>query len=84
MRELGVGKLRRVVGRYYAMDRDNRWERIEIAYARSYTAKRDKDKRSRGQHWPKSYEGGVTDEFVKPLWLLRVTEHRGVRRNDSR
>src|SRR5215471_8284675 len=32
MRELGIGKIATVVGRYYAMDRDNRWERIELAY----------------------------------------------------
>ena len=32
MRELGVGEIATVVGRYYAMDRDNRWERIELAY----------------------------------------------------
>src|SRR6516164_1670673 len=32
MRELGVGEIATIVGRYYAMDRDNRWERIELAY----------------------------------------------------
>jgi 2,3-bisphosphoglycerate-independent phosphoglycerate mutase len=32
MRELGVGQIASLVGRYYAMDRDNRWERIELAY----------------------------------------------------
>src|ERR1700746_3673925 len=32
MRELGVGKIATLTGRYYAMDRDNRWERIELAY----------------------------------------------------
>src|SRR5262252_3467669 len=32
MRELGIGKIATVVGRYYAMDRDNRWERIQLAY----------------------------------------------------
>src|SRR5438477_4219306 len=32
MRELSIGKIATVVGRYYAMDRDNRWERIELAY----------------------------------------------------
>ena len=30
--ELGVGKIATVIGRYYAMDRDNRWERVEQAY----------------------------------------------------
>src|SRR6266850_8114113 len=32
MRELGIGEIATLVGRYYAMDRDNRWERIELAY----------------------------------------------------
>jgi len=32
IRELGIGQLATLVGRYYAMDRDNRWERIELAY----------------------------------------------------
>src|SRR6266550_94644 len=32
MRELGVGEIAALVGRYYAMDRDNRWERVELAY----------------------------------------------------
>ena len=33
MDEIGVGKVATVMGRYYAMDRDNRWERVEKAYA---------------------------------------------------
>ncbi len=32
MKEIGVGKVATVMGRYYAMDRDNRWERVEKAY----------------------------------------------------
>ncbi len=32
MREIGVGKIATVSGRYYAMDRDNRWERVQKAY----------------------------------------------------
>ena len=32
MKELGVGRIATLAGRYYAMDRDNRWERIELAY----------------------------------------------------
>ena len=32
MAEVGVGKIATVSGRYYAMDRDNRWERVELAY----------------------------------------------------
>ena len=32
MKEIGVGKVATVMGRYYAMDRDNRWDRVELAY----------------------------------------------------
>ena len=32
MNEIGVGKIASIMGRYYAMDRDNRWERVELAY----------------------------------------------------
>ena len=32
MKEIGVGKIASIMGRYYAMDRDNRWDRIETAY----------------------------------------------------
>lgn len=39
MKELGVGKVASVMGRYYAMDRDNRWDRVELAY-KALTARR--------------------------------------------
>ncbi len=65
MNEIGVGKIATVMGRYYAMDRDNRWERVEKAYAAMVYGE--------GNHnvcpvdcVAKSYEDGVTDEFVVP------------------
>jgi len=70
MRELGVGKIATLVGRYYAMDRDNRWERIELAYraivhgeAEMHTS----DPVAALQH---SYAHEVTDEFVKPIVVV--------------
>jgi 2,3-bisphosphoglycerate-independent phosphoglycerate mutase len=71
MRELGVGEIATLVGRYYAMDRDNRWEREELAYRAVVhgTAEiRGSDPLAALQ---KSYEDGVTDEFVKPVVLVR-------------
>lgn len=62
--ELGVGKIATVTGRYYAMDRDNRWDRVEKAYAAMVYGE--------GNHgtpvevMEKSYADGVTDEFVIP------------------
>jgi len=57
-----------VSGRYYAMDRDNRWERVELAYqalaqARGYTAD------SAGEAIDEAYGKGRTDEFIKPRVL---------------
>ncbi|HIW54271.1 MAG TPA: 2,3-bisphosphoglycerate-independent phosphoglycerate mutase [Candidatus Ruthenibacterium merdigallinarum] len=64
MAEIGVGKIATVTGRYYAMDRDNRWDRVEKAYAAMVYGE--------GVHgapvevMEKSYADGVTDEFVVP------------------
>jgi 2,3-bisphosphoglycerate-independent phosphoglycerate mutase len=61
-----VGQIASVCGRYYAMDRDNRWERIKIAYdllvKGEGTKTHDVLKSIRD-----SYEAGVTDEFIKPI-----------------
>lgn len=66
MQEIGVGEIATVAGRYYAMDRDNRWERVSKAYNAMVVGE--------GVQNPdpvaavaKSYENGVTDEFVVPV-----------------
>jgi len=72
MRELGVGEIATLVGRYYAMDRDNRWERVEIAYralVHGDAATKTSDPVAALQ---KSYEQGVTDEFVKPIVMTNA------------
>ena len=63
--ELGVGKIATVVGRYYAMDRDNRWDRVEKAYAAFVYGEGEKfaDPIAAIQA---SYDKDVTDEFVLP------------------
>ena len=78
-RELGVGKIATVMGRYYAMDRDKRWERLQMAY--------DAMVYGEGVQNPdpvaavaESYENGVTDEFVEPV----VCDSEGtISNNDS-
>ncbi len=65
LKEIGVGQAATVMGRYYAMDRDNRWERVEKAYAAMVYGEGLK------AECPvcavqKSYDEGVTDEFVVP------------------
>src|ERR1700687_5027983 len=74
MRELGVGEIATLVGRYYAMDRDNRWERIELAYRALVHGEADIKTTDPVAALEKSYEGGVSDEFVKPIVLLKGSE----------
>jgi 2,3-bisphosphoglycerate-independent phosphoglycerate mutase len=61
-----TGKLASVVGRYYAMDRDKRWERVKLAYDLLVHSKGEKitDIAVAIQN---SYDNGVTDEFLKPM-----------------
>lgn len=73
--EIGTGKLASVIGRYYAMDRDNRWERIKQAYdllVHGEGAKFD----SAEEAFKASYEDKVTDEFIKPILLDSSKESR--------
>lgn len=65
LQELGVGKIATVMGRYYSMDRDNRWDRVEKAYAAMVygEGERNTDAAAAVQA---SYDNGVTDEFVLP------------------
>ena len=67
MRELGVGRIATVIGRYYAMDRDNRWERIEQAYRAMVHGEAEFKSPDPVAAIRRSYELGVTDEFVKPI-----------------
>jgi len=61
-----TGQIATVVGRYYAMDRDKRWERVKLAYDVMVhgTGEKTKDILKAVE---KSYEAGVTDEFIKPI-----------------
>jgi 2,3-bisphosphoglycerate-independent phosphoglycerate mutase len=65
--EKGVGALATIVGRYYAMDRDKRWERTRIAYDALTLGRADVVTRNPIEALGKSYEREVTDEFVKPI-----------------
>ncbi|CCQ97987.1 phosphoglycerate mutase [[Clostridium] ultunense Esp] len=69
MKELGVGKFATVQGRYYAMDRDRRWERTEKAY-RAMVYGDAPHYRDPIQAVKDSYEKSVYDEFVMPVVLV--------------
>jgi 2,3-bisphosphoglycerate-independent phosphoglycerate mutase len=79
LKEIGVGEIATVMGRYYAMDRDNRWERVEKAYAAMVYGE--------GvfcadpvQAVADSYQNEVTDEFVLPTVCVKNAE---IKANDS-
>ncbi len=64
--EKTTGKVASIIGRYYAMDRDKRWERVKVAYDQLVNGEGEKadDMVAAMQ---KSYDNDVTDEFVKPI-----------------
>ena len=74
MRELGVGEIATVVGRYYAMDRDNRWERVQLAYQALVHGEAETRSNDPVAALQASYEQGVTDEFVKPVVITHGAE----------
>jgi 2,3-bisphosphoglycerate-independent phosphoglycerate mutase len=69
LRTIGVGRVASVVGRFYAMDRDTRWERVELAY-RLLTEAAGERERDVGEAIEARYAQGETDEFLKPMVLV--------------
>ena len=63
--ELGIGQIATVTGRYYAMDRDSNWDRVEKAYAAFVYGEGEKAA-SWQECMDKTYAAGVTDEFILP------------------
>src|SRR5690606_34143001 len=59
-------QLATVIGRYYAMDRDKRWERVKLAYDLLVNSQGERTRDVIGSI-QKSYDSGITDEFVQPL-----------------
>src|SRR4051812_26498263 len=66
---MSVGKIASVSGRYYAMDRDKRWERIKLAYDALVKGEGNKATDAIAAV-EQSYAAGITDEFVKPAIVL--------------
>ena len=69
MAELGIGKIATLVGRYYAMDRDKRWERVERAFNAMVLGQGEKTTDPVAS-MRKSYERGITDEFIEPVVVV--------------
>ena len=83
MAEIGVGKVASLSGRYYAMDRDNNWDRVEKAYNSLVTGDGIKAE-SATQALQESYDNGKTDEFVEPTVICKDGQPLSlVKANDS-
>lgn len=67
--QLGTGRIATIMGRYYAMDRDNRWERIQKAYE-AMTLGIGKTANNPLEAIKNSYQEGKTDEFIEPTVIL--------------
>jgi 2,3-bisphosphoglycerate-independent phosphoglycerate mutase len=69
-----TGKLASVVGRYYAMDRDKRWERVKLAYDVLVNGVGEKSTNIL-QSIQQSYDNNVTDEFIKPIVMVDAQQN---------
>ena len=67
---LGFGTIASIGGRYYVMDRDNRWDRVEKAYDMMTAGIGEKTENAE-EYVRKSYESGTTDEFVIPACVVK-------------
>ena len=83
MQEKGVGKIASICGRFYAMDRDKRWERIEVAY-RAIVNGQGERSNSAVKAIEDSYQKEIFDEFVKPILITNgENEVTTISKNDS-
>ena len=74
IKEIGVGEIATLSGRYYAMDRDNRWERVKLAYDAIANGIGNKFKTVQ-KAIETSYEAQEFDEFVKPVVIVGEDEN---------
>jgi 2,3-bisphosphoglycerate-independent phosphoglycerate mutase len=73
LEEIGAGQVATVMGRYYAMDRDNRWERVQKAYEAMVLGQGEQNSCPVAA-MQASYDAGVTDEFVLPTVIVKDGE----------
>ncbi|MFZ1996523.1 MAG: 2,3-bisphosphoglycerate-independent phosphoglycerate mutase [Solirubrobacteraceae bacterium] len=80
MSDSGAGRIGSVVGRYYAMDRDNRWDRVKLAYDMLVHGRAEHHFDTAAEAARAAYERGETDEFITPSL---VGEEACIRPGDS-
>lgn len=82
--QLGVGKLASLMGRYFAMDRDKRWERIEKAYNALLFGDGNSCILNPIEALQQQYDSGITDEFIEPITICdQDGSHRVIQDNDA-
>lgn len=79
LKKIGIGYIATIIGRYYIMDRDNRWDRTKLGYDLLNDAK-GKVADDPIKAINESYKNGVTDEFIKPIV---IRGYGGIKDNDS-
>jgi len=79
LEEANVGKIATICGRFYAMDRDNRWERVELAY-NAFMAQGSTTAKSPSEYVKQMYNDGISDEFIEPV---SFDGFRGIDPNDG-
>ena len=77
LKSLGVGRVASIVGRYYAMDRDNRWDRVEAAYNLMTQGTSEFTATDPVSGLEQAYERGENDEFVMPTRIHAPGEPEG-------
>jgi 2,3-bisphosphoglycerate-independent phosphoglycerate mutase len=83
MKEIGVGEIATVSGRYYAMDRDKRWDRVELAYKAMVLSRSERKYDSPVEAVEESYKEDVTDEFVVPTVITKNGRAVGAIKEDD-
>jgi len=83
VKEIGLGKIASISGRYYAMDRDHNWDRTDRAFT-LLTAGAKKKKKSAVEAVKASYKKGITDEFIEPTAIeVEPGEEGTIASNDA-
>ena len=83
LNEIGAGKIATIIGRYYAMDRDNRWERVALAYD-AMVKGQGVDSSDPVEAMKEAYDRGEYDEFIKPIVITKDGEPIAkIGKNDS-
>ncbi|OGJ16466.1 MAG: phosphoglycerate mutase (2,3-diphosphoglycerate-independent) [Candidatus Pacebacteria bacterium RIFCSPHIGHO2_01_FULL_46_16] len=83
-KHMGIGQIATLMGRYYAMDRDRKWDRIEKAYDALTLGSQDSCILDPLQSFQDQYNQGVTDEFIEPISICgHDGEKRTIEKNDA-